>query len=167
MSQQRLLLFITTLFLLVIINSVIYYNEKVLKIGTPVLLELAPYDPRALLQGDYMRLNYQLAVQLQQDYPLTTLQKYQKIIITLNKQGIAQFISFYHPDKVLSAGQHILEYTIKKRRVIFATDSFFFQEGHAKYYEQARYGELRVTTSGKSILTGLRTEDGTLIKVKE
>ncbi len=29
-----------------------------------VLLRLAPVDPRSLMQGDYMRLNYELARQL-------------------------------------------------------------------------------------------------------
>ncbi len=167
MVQQRLFLFITTLFLLTIINGVIYYNEKVLETGTPLLLELAPYDPRALLQGDYMRLNYKLAAQLQRDYPSATLQKYQKIIITLDEQGVAQFVDFYQANQTLSIGQHILDYTLKKKRIVFATDSFFFQEGHANHYEQAHYGELRVTSSGKSILIGLRDKNAMLINIKE
>lgn len=41
----------------------------------------------------------------------------------------------------------------------FATNSFFFQEGHAMDYAKARYGEFRVAGSGECILTGLRDEN--------
>ena len=37
-------------------------------------------------------------------------------------------------------------------------ESFFFQEGHAAYYEKARYGEIRVAADGKSVLEGLCDE---------
>lgn len=43
-------------------------------------------------------------------------------------------------------------------RVKFATNAFFFQEGHAKYYAGARYGEFRVAPSGELLLTHLRDE---------
>ncbi|MCI5136696.1 MAG: hypothetical protein D3920_16885 [Candidatus Electrothrix sp. AW2] len=37
--------------------------------------------------------------------------------------------------------------------------SFFFQEGDAKLYGEARYGELKVDESGGSVLVGLCGED--------
>ncbi|MCP4195431.1 MAG: GDYXXLXY domain-containing protein [Planctomycetaceae bacterium] len=39
------------------------------------------------------------------------------------------------------------------------TDSFFFQEGHAKDYANAKYGELKVAPRGGSVLVGLRNAD--------
>jgi uncharacterized membrane-anchored protein len=33
-----------------------------------------------------------------------------------------------------------------------------FQEGHAKFYERARYGEFRVAPDGECLLTGMRGE---------
>ncbi len=38
-------------------------------------------------------------------------------------------------------------------------ESFFFQEGHANYYNDARDGELRVSPAGDVLLVGLRGEE--------
>lgn len=38
-------------------------------------------------------------------------------------------------------------------------ESFFFQEGNAKYYTGAKYGELRVAENGDSVLSGLRGKE--------
>jgi uncharacterized membrane-anchored protein len=39
-----------------------------------------------------------------------------------------------------------------------SAESFMFQEGHARRYSKARYGELKVSDSGASALVGLRGE---------
>ena len=39
-------------------NALVVQKERLLASGTPMLLELAPVDPRSLIQGDYMRLDY-------------------------------------------------------------------------------------------------------------
>jgi uncharacterized membrane-anchored protein len=44
------------------------------------------------------------------------------------------------------------------------TDAFHFQEGQGASYARARYGELRVGTSGTSVLVGLR--DSALVAVR-
>ncbi|WP_340367543.1 GDYXXLXY domain-containing protein, partial [Marinobacter azerbaijanicus] len=40
----------------------------------------------------------------------------------------------------------------------FATDAFFFQEGHAERYELARYGRFRVNERGEPLLVALHDE---------
>ena len=47
--------------ILCIINVLVYQKEQHLSNGEVVLLELAPVDPRSLMQGDYMRLRFALA----------------------------------------------------------------------------------------------------------
>jgi len=42
-------------------NAGIYEREQILARGQRVVLELAPVDPRSLMQGDYMRLNFDVA----------------------------------------------------------------------------------------------------------
>ena len=37
-------------------------------------------------------------------------------------------------------------------------DAFFFEEGTAAQYEQARYGEFRLQADGATLLVGLRDE---------
>lgn len=36
-------------------------KQRTLAIGTPILLETAPIDPRSLFRGDYVRLNYEIS----------------------------------------------------------------------------------------------------------
>jgi uncharacterized membrane-anchored protein len=43
-------------------------------------------------------------------------------------------------------------------------DNYFFQEGSAKKFENAKYGLLKVDPDGNSILIGLCNEDGRLIE---
>ena len=51
----------TLLLILAIVNVSIYSSEQILEKVQPVLLEIAPRDPRSLIQGDYLRLRYEMA----------------------------------------------------------------------------------------------------------
>jgi uncharacterized membrane-anchored protein len=46
--------------ILVVVNYGIYEKERLLANGRLVLLELAPVDPRSLMQGDYLALRFRL-----------------------------------------------------------------------------------------------------------
>ncbi|MGL5293385.1 MAG: GDYXXLXY domain-containing protein, partial [Aeromonas sp.] len=56
-TTQQFGVLITGLAILVAINIAVWHHERALSQGEVVLLELAPVDPRSLMQGDYMRLN--------------------------------------------------------------------------------------------------------------
>jgi len=43
---------------LVVANAAIWEKEALISTGQVVFVELAPVDPRSLMQGDYMTLNY-------------------------------------------------------------------------------------------------------------
>src|SRR5690606_22795049 len=45
---------------LTVVNVDIYRKESLLAEGKPVILQLRPVDPRSLMQGDYMALNFQV-----------------------------------------------------------------------------------------------------------
>ena len=55
---------IAGLIVLILVNWSIAGKERHLKEGRIVYLELAPVDPRSLMQGDYMALNFKLANEL-------------------------------------------------------------------------------------------------------
>ena len=61
--MRRLGFLLTGLAILVGINVTVWRFEHAMSSGETVLLELAPVDPRSLMQGDYMRLSYALARQ--------------------------------------------------------------------------------------------------------
>ena len=50
------IILINLILLLVYFNGSILSKEDLLKNGKLILLELAPVDPRSLMQGDYMSL---------------------------------------------------------------------------------------------------------------
>lgn len=54
------------LLVLLAVNLMVLNKESSLAQGRTVFLELAPVDPRSLMQGDYMVLRYALADQVPQ-----------------------------------------------------------------------------------------------------
>lgn len=142
-------------------NYAIVLKERQLASGTPMLVELAPVDPRSLIQGDYMRLNYAIARQLgsEIDGPRDG-----HIVVALDRDSVAQFVRVYQAGRPLGPGERLLQYRRRHGRLRIGTDAFYFQEGQADHYVGARYGELRVDPSGGSVLVGLRDRDRRALK---
>ncbi|ABF90315.1 conserved hypothetical protein [Myxococcus xanthus DK 1622] len=141
-------------FALLVPAGLVVQKEHVLRSGTPVLLELAPVDPRSLIQGDYMVLDY--AISRERDANPVTTAKDGNMVLRLDANGVGSFVRFDTPDTPLAPGELKLRYRLRKERFRLGAEAFFFQEGHADRYEGARYGELRVADSGSSVLVGLR-----------
>lgn len=130
-------------------------KERVLAHGTPVLLELAPVDPRSLMQGDYMVLDYAVSREVgRSETPRQGL-----LVLRLDADGVGHFVRRHTPDTPLAPGELLLGYKERDGRVRLGAESFFFQEGHAERYAGAKYGELRVAEDGSSVLVGLRNAE--------
>lgn len=128
--------------------------EDHLATADSILLELAPVDPRSLMQGDYMRLAYALEQRVQADDP-----SYQgTLVVHVDEHGVATN-GRLDDGSPLAADERRLAYFLRNGRLRVGPDGFFFQEGHAKLYAHARYGELKVSEGGAAILVGLRGED--------
>ena len=138
--------------LLAAVNWTIVAREKLLAEGRVVLLELAPVDPRSLMQGDYMALRFRAAEAVRGDSADG------RLVVKLDERGVAR-APRRDDGSPLAADELALRYRVREGRVKFATDAYFFQEGTAAQYERARYGEFRVAPSGVMILTGLRDRD--------
>ena len=137
---------------LVLPGYAIVRKERLLATGEVVLLELAPVDPRSLIQGDYMRLDYALtrAIDAQAAWPRDGA-----VVVRLDSIGVATFIR-RHDAAALQPGETLLRYRKRDRVVRVASNAYFFEEGSARKFEAARYGELRVARDGNSVLVGLR-----------
>jgi uncharacterized membrane-anchored protein len=154
MSIRRVVVLVWLVVILALVNWSIAHKEAVLRDGTPLLIELAPVDPRSLIQGDYMRLEYRITRDIAGHYyewPRTG-----HIVVSADANNIAQFVRRHDGSMPLAAGEHLLLYRHRGGRFRIGTDAFYFQEGHAWRYDQAKYGELRVDGSGESLLIGLR-----------
>ena len=133
-------------------NAMIVQKEMLLKNGKSIFLGLAPRDPRSLMQGDYMILRYDIIRKI----PDKERERNGYIVLELTTKNIAKFKRLYKAKLPLAKNEILLAYRYRNRRVRLGAESFFFQEGHAKLYNKARYGELKVTSSGASVLVGLR-----------
>ena len=146
--------------ILALVNFTIHTREQMLEHGRVVLLELAPVDPRSLMQGDYMALRFKVS---DEAFGRTKKElKDGRLVVALDQRGVASFRRFADAPAV-AADEALLRYRVRNARPKFATNAFFFQEGQARQYESARYGEFRVAPDGEMILTGLRGADLALL----
>lgn len=138
---------------LAVVNWGIYQRERLLTEGQIVFLKLAPVDPRSLMQGDYMQLNFEVADQAFPNWRADAADGH--IVVALDRHRIGHFRRVGVPGR-LAPGEAALRYRWRRGRPLLATDAFFFEEGQAEAFENAMYGEFRVGEDGDMILTGLR-----------
>jgi uncharacterized membrane-anchored protein len=149
------------LIILALANYSIHSRERLLTEGSVVLLQLAPLDPRSLMQGDYMALRFQVANDLRSRVAEESLRD-GHIVLTLDERRIGTFARV-DDGMPLAANEAKMRYRMRDKQIKFATNAFFFQEGDAQLYNKARYGEFRVGDDGDSILTSMRDEQLSLL----
>lgn len=162
MIKKPTIAFLAGLIALSFINSSIWKKEQLLRNGEIIFLKLAPVDPRSLMQGDYMALRFAMSNDIRNhlnkvspEQSLVTQDGY--VFVTLREDSVAVFSRIgKHQDP--EPDERRMKYRIRNGQVKFATNAFFFQEGTARHYENARYGEFRLESSGELLLTGLRSE---------
>ncbi len=141
------------LIILLLVNHGIYGRERLLTEGRIVFLELSPVDPRSLMQGDYMRLNFAAADQAFSRGKTQVAGGH--LIVARDPLGVGRFRRLADAGP-MAPNEVALRYRIRRGQAHFATNAFFFEEGQAKAFENARFGEFRVGADGEMILTGLR-----------
>ncbi len=206
----------TLVLILALVNWQIFQKEQHIRHGELIYLELAPVDPRSLMQGDYMALRFQMSndirsalklrqeelaqeellqeklvqeervqeEQIQTEQNLTeaestanssanpnassstdeqaeTDRQWRKlpnsdgyVVVSADSRNIATYKALYDGQE-LEADEMRLQYRVRDGRIKFATNAFFFQEGHASVYEAAKYGEFRVNQQCEVLLTNM------------
>jgi uncharacterized membrane-anchored protein len=136
---------------LAMVNRDVLEKEETIASGQRVYLALRPVDPRSLIQGDYMALRYRVndVIDAHEDWPRDGA------IVVRDVPG--EGAQFLRRDEggALSPGEVRLRYRIRGGEPQVGSDAYYFEEGTAKRYEAARYGELRVDESGESVLVSL------------
>ncbi|MBY0236929.1 MAG: GDYXXLXY domain-containing protein, partial [Burkholderiaceae bacterium] len=158
------LLSLTVLLALLLANLGIWQKEQLIRHGRPIFLPLAPVDPRSLMQGDYMALNFRVmsaaaapgsglagsASELPKDAA--------QLVLKLDARGLA--IAQRAADgQALAPDEVLIPLVQKNGRRVLVTDAYFFKEGEAERYAKARFGEFRVDGAGRALLVGLRGEN--------
>jgi uncharacterized membrane-anchored protein len=106
------------------------------------------------MQGDYMALRFKVADDAFRGTNSQLLED-GRIVLTLDDRGVGSFVRF-DDGTPIGPAEIAMRYRVRDQRPKFATNAFFFQEGHAEYYNGARFGEFRVSSAGDAILTALR-----------
>jgi len=133
-------------------------NERVLAEGRIVLAELAPVDPRSLMQGDYMALRYAVDAELMASLPRTPAPPPDYAHLVVDEAGRAAFAGT--GDETPSAPNQVaMKIRSRDGGYSIGPNAFFFQEGTADVFAGARWGEFRVDPAGKALLTHLRDEN--------
>lgn len=150
-----MVIILNLLALLIYFGYAIVAKEALLKDGQLVLLELAPLDPRSLIQGDYMTLRYKIS----ENADAKDIPKRGYCVIHLDSNGIASKARFQQHKSPLSRHEHLIEYTRPDRwNINIGAESFFFEEGQAEKYGKAKYGGVKVDKNGNSLLMALYDE---------
>lgn len=156
---------------LLVANAGIVERERLLRDGEVLLLELAPVDPRSMLQGDYMALRFAIGNDIEQalradgrmpgDGTQRTIASLAAsrdgyAILRRDVDGIGRFVREQPARTPRGSGEIALRYRGRDGELRVVTNAWFFQEGSAPRYAGARYGELRVGADGEALLTGMR-----------
>jgi uncharacterized membrane-anchored protein len=152
--QARVMIVIASLLVLGAVNYAIYGKERTIAAGKEIFLELAPVDPRSLLQGDYMALRFRLAEEIAAARTSGAMSNRIRLApLRIDERGVATL-------HTSDTGGPALRFKIRNGAVWLGTNAYFFEEGAARRFESARYGEFRLDPeSGEAVLVGLRDED--------
>ena len=152
---------------LLVAASAIWQKQELIARGQPVFVALAPVDPRSLMQGDYMRLNFSVPRDLLDAPPSATAER-PKVVARRDARGVASLTRVLKQGEVLAADEFLFELTPKGGGWILVSDAWFFREGEAELWAKARFGEFRVMPDGRALLVGMADETLRPIKsVKE
>ena len=167
MSRTRRLLLLACL--AVVLGYALFYTldkERTLRSGQLVLLQLAPVDPRSLLQGDYMDLHYDL-LRYADDDVADGGETF--AVVRLDENGVGYLVRMSPTHEGLQRGEYAVR--VERREaglwnrsgLHIGADSYFFEEGKAEVFGRAAYGGLRLDGRGGAVLAGLYDADFTLL----
>ncbi|CZZ87667.1 membrane protein [Bordetella trematum] len=135
-------------------NVTIYQREQVLAQGEVMILELAPVDPRSLMQGDYMALRFGAAnfVAEQRDSQRGDAALDGYLVLAKDAEGVARPLRLQAEPTPLAPGEQALRYRVRQDGVRLITNAYFFPEGQGEHFARARYGEIRLDGHGTGLL---------------
>jgi uncharacterized membrane-anchored protein len=166
-SFMKTKLFMISLVIVVqfaMMGTQIIKSEYVLANGELIKLELQPLDPRSLIQGDYVILNYTIS-SIDLGVDLEAREKVE-IILTLNDEGVYVYKGVYrHENKYNKPYERSDKDVMINARsngwdgLIYGIESFFVPEGTGREVEgEAKFAYVKVASNGDAILVRLSGE---------
>lgn len=141
--------------------AMIVKHEHHLANSHPIFVDLIPVDPRSLIQGDYMTLNYELFFSPDDDtFDDETLSQDSHVLawVVLDEQRKVVKTVLSQQDLVKNETAYPLRLnnrTNYRSGLYPATKSFMFAEGLGDCYQNARYAQFNVDSKGNPLLVDL------------
>ena len=156
-GYKKIIFILNLLLFFAVFNWMVAEKEETIKSGTLVLLDLYPLDPRSLMQGDYMRLRYEMTRSWNREKDFAS-RGY--CIVKQGENNIASYERLQSNNTNLAEGEVAIKYYGSSRTIKIGAESFLFEEGQASTYDRAKYGGLRVAENGSAVLVGLYDASG-------
>lgn len=178
---RSILLWGGLLLALAVANQGIVQRERILSDGRVLLLELAPVDPRSLMQGDYMALRFAAVDQIRNAWDpacararnsntaavlrcvgfdgKSRISRDGYAVFALAADGVGRFVRIQPAPRPVATGEIAVRYRERGWDMRITSNAWFFPEGRGERYAPAKYGELRVDADGTALLAGMRGED--------
>jgi uncharacterized membrane-anchored protein len=137
--------------------------EEIRAEGQEILLDIGPRDPRALLLGDYMALNYTA-----DSFPPRDEEVARGVAILKIVDGVAKFDRLSKEGDSLGVDEVRMRYrqhTSRWRGYTYGGDRYYFQSGTAEKYEDAAFAIFKVMPDGRALLSGLADAEKTPILI--
>ena len=183
-KMKKILIVVNIVLLFVITGFSAQKEESYKKLDSYFYLELRPVDPRSLLQGDYMTLNYDITDKAsdfiynnrtyiydgENENEVEEIRELRKladakrayIAVRLDKNKVAKFVKITK-EKTDEKDLLFIAYKTDGFNVNINANSYLFQEGTGDKYENARYSKV-VLVDNKLRLIDLRDKDFKEIK---
>jgi len=181
---KKILLIVNITILFVITGFSARKEESYKKSENYFYLELTPVDPRSLLQGDYMTLNYDITDKVsdfiynnrtyiydgENENEVEEIRELRKlanakkayIAVRLDKNRVARYVKITK-EKTDEKGLLFIAYKTDGFNVNINANSYLFQEGTGDKYQNARYSKV-VLVGNNLRLIDLRDKDFKEIK---
>ncbi len=144
-------------------NYDVMKKEQVISGGQKIYIPLAPRDPRSLMQGDYMALNFDLPGVIRNTLDSADEERRLQsatVVAALDARGVATVVRVANvpAGEALAKTEVLLPLLRKNSDWTLVTDAFYFPEGKGEPFKQAKFGEFRVLADGRALLVGLADE---------
>lgn len=146
-------------------------KQAALRNGDTVYLELAPRDPRSLMQGDYIALNYAVCNDVAHqvnDYSPDNKRAPSsgEIVISLDNRKVGHFVRL-HSDEPLTPQERLVHYRVQGWFASIGAERYFIPEGSGNAFTSAKYGKMKIAPNGTILLVALCDKDLNPITPKE
>lgn len=158
--MKKIFVVLNLLLLMIVFGYSVIKEEKNLKKAT-FYIKTVPVDPRSLIQGDYMVLNYDIAESARME--IGNIRK-GYIRIKINDLKIAEFIRIDEEYLPPSNNEISIQFQKNGSNIDIGVNSYLFQEGTGNKFQKAQYAEVIELKNDKLRLKNLLDKD--FIKIK-